>query len=310
MNIIFAGTPEFSVPILESLHKEGYNIKMVITQQDRPKGRGKQMQPTPVKEKALELGLEVYQPKNINSRESLDKIREVNPEVIVVVAYGQIFKTEILNLPKYGCINIHASILPKYRGAAPINWVLINGEKETGVTIMQMEEGLDSGDMYYMKKIDITPEDDAFTIHDKLSILGAEAIVESLDKIVKKEIKGEQQDHSLSTYAPMMSRDTGKIDWNKKNYEIVNLIRGVKGWPSATTYYGDEKIKIHQAKTIDEDFSDIPGEIIRVDDEGVLVQTGKGSILIEKLQFPNKRKMHVSEYIQGNEIKEKIVLTN
>ncbi|HEY4544154.1 MAG TPA: methionyl-tRNA formyltransferase [Tissierellaceae bacterium] len=310
MNIIFAGTPDFSVPILESLHKEGYNIKMVITQQDRPKGRGKQMQPTPVKEKALELGLEVYQPKNINSRESLDKIKEVNPEVIVVVAYGQIFKTEILNLPKYGCINIHASILPKYRGAAPINWVLINGEKETGVTIMQMEEGLDSGDMYYMKKIDITPEDDAFTIHDKLSILGAEAIVESLDKIVKKEIKGEQQDHSLSTYAPMLSRDTGKIDWNKKNYEIVNLIRGVKGWPSATTYYGDEKIKIHQAKTIDEDFSDIPGEIIRVDDEGVLVQTGKGSILIEKLQFPNKRKMHVSEYIQGNEIKEKIVLSN
>jgi len=310
MNIIFAGTPDFSVPILESLHKEGYNIKMVITQQDRPKGRGKQMQPTPVKEKALELGLEVYQPKNINSRESLDKIKEVNPEVIVVVAYGQIFKTEILNLPKYGCINIHASILPKYRGAAPINWVLINGEKETGVTIMQMEEGLDSGDMYYMKKIDITPEDDAFTIHDKLSILGAEAIVESLDKIVKKEIKGEQQDHSLSTYAPMLSRDTGKIDWNKKNYEIVNLIRGVKGWPSATTYYGDEKIKIHQAKTIDEDFSDIPGEIIRVDDEGVLVQTGKGSILIEELQFPNKRKMHVSEYIQGNEIKEKIVLSN
>ncbi len=310
MDIIFAGTPDFSVPILESLHKEGYNIKMVITQQDRPKGRGKQMQPTPVKEKALELGLEVYQPKNINSRESLDKIKEANPEVIVVVAYGQIFKTEILNLPKYGCINIHASILPKYRGAAPINWVLINGEKETGVTIMQMEEGLDSGDMYYKKRIDIKPEDDAFTIHDKLSILGAEAIVESLDKIVIKELEGEEQDHSLSTYAPMLSRDTGKIDWNKKNFEIVNLIRGVKGWPSATTYYEDEKIKIHLAKTIDEDYSDIPGEIIKVDDDGVLVQTGKGSILIEELQFPNKRKMNVSEYIQGNEIKEKTVLTN
>lgn len=310
MDIIFAGTPDFSVPILESLHKEGYNIKMVITQQDRPKGRGKQMQPTPVKEKALELGLEVYQPKNINSRESLDKIKEADPEVIVVVAYGQIFKTEILNLPKYGCINIHASILPKYRGAAPINWVLINGEKETGVTIMQMEEGLDSGDMYYIKRIDITPEDDAFTIHDKLSILGAEAIVESLDKIVRKEIKGEKQDHSLSTYAPMLSRDTGKIDWNKKNFEIVNLIRGVKGWPSATTYYEDEKIKIHLAKTIDENYSDIPGEIIRVDDDGVLVQTGEGSILIQELQFPNKRKIHVSQYIQGNEIKEKIVLTN
>lgn len=310
MDIIFAGTPDFSVPILESLHKEGYNIKMVITQQDRPKGRGKQMQPTPVKEKALELGLEVYQPKNINSRESLDKIKEADPEVIVVVAYGQIFKTEILNLPKYGCINIHASILPKYRGAAPINWVLINGEKETGVTIMQMEEGLDSGDMYYKKRIDITPEDDAFTIHDKLSILGAEAIVESLDKIVIKELEGEEQDHSLSTYAPMLSRDTGKIDWNKKNFEIVNLIRGVKGWPSATTYYEDEKIKIHLAKTIDEDYSDIPGEIIKVDDDGVLVQTGKGSILIEELQFPNKRKMNVSEYIQGNEIKEKTVLTN
>lgn len=310
MDIIFAGTPDFSVPILESLHKEGYNIKMVITQQDRPKGRGKQMQPTPVKEKALELGLEVYQPKNINSRESLDKIKEANSEVIVVVAYGQIFKTEILNLPKYGCINIHASILPKYRGAAPINWVLINGEKETGVTIMQMEEGLDSGDMYYKKRIDIKPEDDAFTIHDKLSILGAEAIVESLDKIVIKELEGEEQDHSLSTYAPMLSRDTGKIDWNKKNFEIVNLIRGVKGWPSATTYYEDEKIKIHLAKTIDEDYSNIPGEIIKVDDDGVLVQTGKGSILIEELQFPNKRKMNVSEYIQGNEIKEKTVLTN
>lgn len=310
MKIIFAGTPDFSVPILEALHSHGYDIELVITQEDRPKGRGKKIQYPPVKEKALELGLEVYQPKNVNTEESLNKIKEIKAEVIVVVAYGQIFKEDLLSIPEHGCINIHASLLPKYRGAAPINWVVINGEDKTGVTIMQMELGLDSGDMYYKKEIKISDDDTNISIHDKLSILGSEAIVESLDKIVSGELKGEPQNHDESSYAPMLSRDTGKIDWNKTNIEIYNLVRGLKGWPSATSIYENENIKIHGCKLVNESYDAKCGEIVSVSDEGVLVQTGKDSILITEIQFPNKRKMEVKDYIVGNKIKEKIILTN
>lgn len=308
MNIIFAGTPEFSVPALEKLHEAGHNIDLVITQQDRRKGRGKKLQPTPVKEKALELGLEVFQPSNINSKESLDYIKSFNPDVIVVIAYGQIFKEEVLNLPKYGCINIHASLLPKYRGAAPINWVLINGEDETGVTIMQMEKGLDTGDMYYKKKIAIKNTDDSEDIHDKLSSLGAEAIVESLEDIISGKLKGEKQDDSKSSYSPMIYKETGHIDWNKNAEDIYNLIRGVKPWPGAFSIYEDENMKIHDVEILEEKSNNNPGEIIQVSDSGVKVSSKDKMILIKELQFPNKRRMKVEEYILGNKIEEGIIL--
>ena len=184
MNIVFMGTPEFAVSTLEDIYNNGHQISLVVTQKDKPKGRGKKVQYPPVKEKALELGIEVYQPDSINSEASLEKLNAINPDVIVVVAFGQILKQEVLSLPKFGCLNVHASLLPKYRGAAPINWVIIHGEKETGVTIMQMDKGLDTGDMILKEKIPITDEDDYISIHDKLSELGGRLLIKTLENFI------------------------------------------------------------------------------------------------------------------------------
>lgn len=308
MKIIFAGTPLFAVNSLESLYNKGYDIPLVISQGDKKRGRGKKLQYTPVKEKALELGLEVFQPENINSQESIEKIRGLNPDFIVVVAFGQILKKELLDIPKYSCINVHASLLPKYRGAAPINWSIIKGEKETGITIMEMAEGLDSGDMILKETIKIRQEDDYPILHDKLSRLGSELLIEALEMIVKEEAVFEPQNHDLSTYAPMLYKDTGKIDWNKNTIDIINLIKGVNPWPGAYTFYGEDMLKIHKASIINEDIQGQAGEIVKVDKSGIFVKTKDGILLIEELQFPNKKRMKVRDYIVGNSIEEKIIL--
>lgn len=300
MKIVFAGTPEFAISTLESLYKNRYDISLVITQKDRPKGRGKKMQPTPVKKKAMELGLEVYQPDSINSQESIEKIREIAPDCIVVVAFGQILKKEILNLPKYKCINIHASLLPKYRGAAPINWVIINGEKETGITIMEMNEGLDTGDILNIKSIPIEETDDSVSIHDKLSLLGGKMILETLVDLKNNNITKTQQDDSLSSYASILSKDMGKINWNNNSEKIINLVRGLKPWPSAYMIYNDQNVKIHEAKKIDKFSEGENGLVVKVSDEGIYVNCQDGCVVIEVLQFPGKRKMHVSDYLRGN----------
>lgn len=308
MKIVFMGTPEFAVPSLEALVKEGWELKLVVTQKDKPKGRGKKIQFTPVKEKALELGLEVFQPNSINSVESIEKISAINPDFIVVVAYGQILKKSILEIPKYGCYNVHASLLPKYRGAAPINWAIINGEKETGVTIMEMDEGLDTGDMVLSKAIPIQDDDDAISIHDKLSILGGKLIVEALNGIVAGKLEKIPQDHSLSSYASMLSKDMGRINWNRSAESIINLIRGLKPWPSAYTDYKGEKIKIHKASVTNEVKDGACGEIVEVNKNGIYVNTKDKKIVLEEIQFPNKRKMTVEEYLRGNSIEKGIVL--
>lgn len=299
MNIIFAGTPNFALPALVNLHS-AHNISLVITQKDRPRGRGKKMQYTPVKEKALDLGLEVYQPDSINSKDSIDKIRELKPDCIVVIAFGQILKEEVLNLPKYGCINIHASLLPKYRGAAPINWAIINGEKETGITIMEMEEGLDTGDILKTKSIPIEELDDSITVHDKLSLLGGKMILETLQELKNNTITKTPQDDSLSTYAPILSKDMGKINWNNSSRKILNLIRGLKPWPSAYTFYNNQSVKIHEARRIEKFLDGENGLVVKVSEEGIFVNCQDGCIVIEVLQFPGKRKMHVSDYLRGN----------
>lgn len=308
MSIVFMGTPEFAVPSLVSLYENGYDISLVVTQKDKPKGRGKRMQPTPVKEKALELGLEVYQPGSINSIESLDKLKKLSPECIIVVAFGQKLKREVLNMPEYGCINIHASLLPKYRGAAPINWAIINGENETGITIMEMNEGLDTGDMLYCEQIPIGEDDDSQSIHDKLSILGSKLIIETLEELKKGNIIKSPQDNNLATYAPMLTKKTGIIGWNNSGEKIKNLIRGLKPWPSAYTIYKDEIIKVHKATTI-EKFSDQDnGVVIKVSDKGVFVNCQDSCIVIEELQFPGKKKLHVSDYLKGNKFKTNVKL--
>ena len=243
------GSPEFAVPTLESLYNEGHNILLVVTQKDRPKGRGKKLLPTPVKEKALELNLEVYQPEYINSDESISKIKALNPDCIIVAAYGQILKKDILNIPKYGCINVHASLLPKYRGRT-YYWAIIEGEEKTGITIMEMDEGLDTGDILKSRAIPIKECDDSQTIHDKLSVLGGQLIIETLEDLKNGNIVKMPQDDSLATYAPMLSKEIGKIDWNDNGERIINLIRGLKPWPSAYMIYKDENVKIHKAKRL------------------------------------------------------------
>ena len=302
MKIVFMGTPSFAVPSLEALSKNEYNISMVITQKDKPRGRGKKLLPTPVKEKALELGLEVYQPDSINSIESINKLRDISPDCIIVVAYGQILKEEILNLPKFGCLNIHASLLPKYRGAAPINWAIINGEKETGITIMKMDEGLDTGDMLKSELIPIRADDDSKSIHDKLSQLGGRLIVETLKDIEKGNITSISQSDELSTYAPKISKETGKIDWNKNGDNIVNLVRGLKPWPSAYMVYKGEKVKIHRARVVEKFTQDDNGIIVKVSDDGIYVNCSDSCVVIEELQFPGKKKLSVLEYLRGNDL--------
>lgn len=308
MKVVFMGTPDFAVPSLKCLDYNGYSIELVITQKDRPKGRGKKVKYTPVKEKALELGLEVYQPDSINSIESIEKIKNINPDFIIVVAYGQILKKHILDIPKYGCFNVHASLLPRYRGAAPINWAIINGEMETGVTIMEMEEGLDTGDMILWQSIPINSEDDATIIHDKLAILGGDLIVKAISGVKSGEFTKTPQNHDLFTYAPMLSKEMGMINWNDKGENIINLIRGLKPWPSAYTQYKDGIVKIHKARLIDKIKDGKNGEIIKVDKNGIYVNVQDKTIILEEIQFPGKKKLKVEEYLRGNSIETGLML--
>ncbi|MDR7856390.1 methionyl-tRNA formyltransferase [Tissierella sp.] len=308
MKIVFMGTPEFSVSTLKALYDNRFSIDLVITQQDKPKGRGKKIQYTPVKEMALNLGLEVYQPSSVNDKETIDRIKEINPDFIVVVAYGQILKKDILDIPRYGCYNVHASLLPKYRGAAPINWAIINGETETGVTIMEMEEGLDTGDMLLWESIDIDVNDDAQVIHDKLSDLGGKLIIEALQGLKSGVIKKTPQNDDLSTYASMLYKEMGRINWNDSSQYIYNLVRGLKPWPSAYTKYKEEIIKIHKVSLINKFKDGKNGEIVKVNNEGIYVNTSDKTIIIEELQFPGKKRMGVSEYLKGNSIETNIIL--
>lgn len=309
MKIVFMGTPDFAVPTLEDLYdNKDCDIELVVTQGDKKRGRGKKLKYPPVKEKALEFNLEVYQPEDINSQESIEKIKSISPDFIIVVAFGQILKREILSIPKYGCINVHASLLPKYRGAAPINWAIINGEVETGITIMQMDEGLDTGDMLNKKTIKISQEDDYSTLHDKLSKLGGELLTETLKMIIDEKIDRVIQDDSLSNYAPMIFKNTGKIDWDNSAKDIENKVRGLKPWPTAYTSYEEIPMKIHKARVLDEKAEGEIGQITKVCDEGISVSTKDNTLLIEELQFPNKRKMHVRDYLRGNNIDIGVIL--
>lgn len=308
MKIVFAGTPQFAVPTLEELYKSGFDISLVISQKDRPKGRGKKLQYTPVKEKALELGIEVYQPDNINSDESIKLLEDLKPDFLIVVAFGQILRKKVLDIPKIDCLNVHASLLPKYRGAAPINWSIINGEEETGVTIMRIEEGLDTGAMISKGIVPILEEDNASTIHDKLSLLGGELLVATLKDIADKKAIYTKQNDDESTYAPMLYKDTGKINWNKGAREIFNSLRGLKPWPGSFTYYEDKQVKIHKLSITDNNSNGQAGKIVKVTNEGIFVNTKDKIVVIEELQFPNKRSMKVSEYLAGNDINTGVIL--
>ena len=308
MNIVFMGTPDFSVPSLKKLI-ENYNVRAVFTQPDKPKGIGKKLSASPVKEVAVLNNIPVYQPVKIRKeQEIINKIKTIKPDFIIVVAYGQILSKEILDIPKFACINLHASLLPRLRGAAPINWAIINGEKFAGNTTMKMDVGLDTGDMLLRQKIEIT---EAMTSEDLYHILmnkGADLLVETIDKYAKGEIKPEKQNDELTNYAPLLTKDTGKIIWSSANNKIENLVKGLKPHPLAFTSYKEKTMKIHEAKAIDMDFKKNVGTVVKVDKDGILVACGAGSLLIKVIQFPGKKAMKVEDYIRGNTIEEGTVL--
>lgn len=309
MNIVFMGTPEFSVPSLKRLI-EKFDVKAVFTQPDKPKGRGKKMSLSPVKEVALEHNIPVYQPQKIkNDHEIIEKLIEINPDFIIVVAFGQILSKDILDIPKYACINLHASLLPKLRGAAPINWAIINGEAESGNTTMLMDVGLDTGDMLLKDKINITDEMTAGDLHDMLMVRGADLLVETINKYAKGEITPEKQKDEDFNYAPMLTKQSGKINWDNSSKDIANLVKGLNPYPLAYTNYGEKVMKIHKVKALDKVYDKPTGEIINVDEDGILITCKDGSILVKEIQFPGKKAMEVKDYIRGNIIETGVILS-
>lgn len=307
MDIVFMGTPEFAVPCLERLISDGHNVKGVFTQPDKPKGRGHKMQFPPVKECAVDAGIPVYQPLKMKDGEAISILENLNPELIIVVAYGKILPKEILDFPKYGCINMHASILPRYRGAAPIQWSVLNGEKISGVTAMQMDVGLDTGDMLLTKTVEIDENETAGELHDKLSVLGADVMSETIDLLLKGELKPEKQNDSDSNYAPMLSKDLCPIDWNESAQKVHNKVRGLSPWPVATAELGEKTIKIHKT-AVSGRCNATPGEVV-VSDKKLVVACGEStSVEIIVLQTEGKKAMNASDFLRGNPIEKGIIL--
>lgn len=298
------GTPDFAVPSLKKLFEEGYEVLAVVTQPDKQKGRGMKIGFSPVKEVALQKGVEILQPEKIkNNHEFLDRLKDLNPDAIVVVAYGKILPEEVLTLPKYGCINLHASLLPKYRGAAPINWAIINGEKETGITTMLMDKGLDTGDMLIKKSIPILDEDDAETLHDKLANLGAEVLIETLHKLEEGTLIPVKQNEEEATYATIITKEMGHIYWSKSAYEIRNLIRGLRPWPGCYTFYGDKTIKIWKAEIVGYDGKEENGTVLKSKGD-LIIKCGKDAIKVLEIQQEGSKKMGIREYLIGHNIPE------
>lgn len=310
MKVVFMGTPDFAVPSLQKLIDEKYYIAAVVTQPDRPKGRGKKMMAPPVKELAAQYDIPVFQPERVRNPEFIEILRSIAPDLIVVIAFGQILPKEILDIPNYGCINVHGSLLPKYRGAAPIQWAIINGEKVTGVTTMFMDEGMDTGDMILKKEIPIEPEYTAGDLHDIMAPIGAELLKETLDELIRGNIKREKQDENEATYAPILKKENGLIDWSEPSYKIVNLIRGLSPWPSAYTFYKDLMIKIWKAEVYHKTYEDNTiGEIVEIiKNKGLVVKTGDSSLLITEIQAPNGKRMTVEEYLRGHDIEKSTIL--
>ena len=299
MRIIFMGTPDFSVGTLEALVEAGHEVCLVVTQPDKPKGRGKEMQYTPVKEAALKHGIEVYQPRRIREAECVEKLRQYNADIMVVIAFGQIIPKEILEMVPYGCVNVHASLLPKYRGAAPIQWSIIDGEAVTGVTTMQMDEGLDTGDILLKTEVPITAEETGESLHDKLAKAGAALCVETLAKLQEGSIVPEKQGESPTAYAKMLDKKLGNIDWTKSAVEIERLVRGLNSWPSAYTYWNKKVVKIWKASVTDEKSNEQAGTVVKVEKDGFYVQTGNGLLKVLELQIPGKNRMDAGAFLRG-----------
>lgn len=308
MRIVFMGTPEISVGTLKRIIADGHEVLAVVTQPDRPKGRGKKMVMSPVKELALENNIEVLQPEKASNPDFIDKLTALEPDLIVVVAYGQILRKSLLDIPKKGCVNVHVSLLPKLRGAAPINWAIINGDRKTGVTTMFMDEGLDTGDIIMSKEFELDDEITAGELHDWMMIEGANLLSKTVEAIESDNYTRTKQNDEEFTYAPMMSKDLGHIDFSKSAKEIHNLVRGTIPWPGAWCESSYGKMKIWKTKVINKTHSFEYGKVLKVDKEGIEVACGKDILLIVDMQMPNKKRMPVAEFIKGNSIEEGTIL--
>ena len=295
--VIFMGTPDFAVPCLARL-VEISDVVAVVTQPDRPKGRGQKLLPPPVKVFSQEHGIAVYQPVRVKTPDFVDVLRGLAPDLIVVVAFGQILSKEILSLPPLGCINVHASLLPRYRGAAPMQWAIVRGEKETGVTTMFMDEGLDTGDMLLRETLPITQAMTAAELHDAMMKLGADVLEKTLFSLSEGTLKRTPQDDALSTYAPLLDKEVGRIDWKKSAQEIHDLVRGLNSWPGAYTMLEGQKFKIWRTRLAEGTAE--PGEIVSVTKQGLLVGTGEEMLEILEVQAPSKKKMAAGDYVRGH----------
>lgn len=307
MKIVFMGTPDFAVPSLKELINK-YGVEAVFTQPDRPKGRGKKLAFSPVKEEALKHDIKVYQPEKLkDEKEMIEMLKEMKPDFIIVVAFGQILTKEVLDIPKYGCINLHGSILPMYRGAAPINWAIMNGEKVSGNTTMLMDVGLDTGDMLLKDEVEIRDDMTAGELYDILKERGGKLLVDTIEGLVNKTITPEKQSDE-TFYAKMLNKEMAKIDWSKSAKDIHNMIRGLNPWPVAHTLYDGSTMKIFESEVINKNSNEENGKIISVSKKGIEVSTGEGILLIKKMQFPNSKPLTVEQYINGHEVNKEFIL--
>lgn len=308
MKIVFMGTPDFAAGILEDIIKAGHEIALVVTKEDKPRGRGKEVTFTPVKEVALKHNLPVFQPHRIKDAEAIETLKKYEADVFVVVAYGQILSREILDMPKKICVNIHASLLPKYRGAAPIQWAVIDGEQYTGVTTMRMEDGIDTGDIIETITYELKSDETGGSLFDKLMELGGKLIVSTLEKIENGTATFIKQDDSKSTYAKMLNKKLGDIDFSMDAVSIERLIRGLNPWPSAYTSLNGKNLKIWKAVTKEDEYQGQPGEIVYVSEDEMYIKTGKGVLSIIELQLEGKKRMYIQDFLHGNKIEKGIVL--
>ena len=304
MKVIFMGTPDFSVGTLRALVEAGHEVVLSVTQPDKPKGRGGKMQYTPVKETSLELGIPVFQPKKVRDPECIEELRKYHADIMVVIAFGQILPKEILEMTPYGCINVHASLLPDYRGAAPIQWAVINGEKVSGVTTMQMDEGLDTGDMILKTEIVLDEKETGGSLHDKLAEAGAKLCVQTLEALEQKTATWEKQGESPTAYARMPDKKLGDIDWSQDAVSIERLIRGLNPWPSAYTDWNGKVMKIWEAEVLEGQTGQECGTVVRVEKDGFCVQTGKDLLKVLALQIPGKKRMEADAFLRGYQIEE------
>ena len=303
------GTPDFAVPALNLLCQEDYEVALVVTQPDRPKGRGRKLVPPPVKVKALALNLEVSQPATLKSDIFADQIKRLQPDFFVVIAFGHILPENILQLPKLGAINIHASLLPKYRGPAPIQWAVINAEPYTGVTTMFMDKGMDTGNILLMKKEPILPDDTAGTLHDRMANAGADLLIQTLKDLTAQKLKSIPQDHRQATDAPLLKKQDGHINWQKPAEELDAFIRGMTPWPGAFTFHNEKRLKIIKAAPISESISETPGTILKAFPDELRVATSRGVLSILEIQGPSGKRLDIAAFLRGYRLPTGTILT-